>query len=339
MKILITGSSGFIGSELVRRGKSLGHKVYGFDVVEPSGQGDLSVFRRGSILDLAALRGYVEEVAPEAIIHLAAACDITDMRTDAAGLSSYPENMEGVRNIIEAVKNSKTVRRVIYTSTQLVAEVGSQPKTLEECRPTTFYGKSKLEGEKLVHSMAGDQASWVIVRPTSVWGPGMGAYYRKFIDYLVAGKYFHISNKPLFKSYSYIENIAYQYYQLLAAPSEQVHGETFYLADYEPLSLRRYADLLQQQLGSKPLSTFPEGVCRGVARVGDLVQKTVYRKFPFTSFRVNNILSEYVYDMSKTEAVCGPLPVSFEEGVEKTARWYAATGETEFKQALISEKR
>lgn len=327
MRILITGSSGFIGSELVRQGYDLGHTIFGFDVVEPESLDSIEVFRNGSILDRAELRSFVDETRPDAILHLAAACDISDSRTEAAGLDSYAENIEGTRNIIEIANEAEFIKSVIFTSTQLVSRVGHQPATLADCQPATFYGKSKLIGEELIHEYANGTYRWSIVRPTSVWGPGMGPYYKKFIDYIVAGKYFHISKRPLHKSYSYIQNIAYQYLRLLEAPASDVDRETFYLADYEPLSLREYADRLQCELEARPLRTFPESVCRVIARLGDVVQKSVYKKFPFTTFRVNNILTEYVYDTSKTEAVCGAVPVEFEEGVRRTAEWYLETGE------------
>ena len=45
------------------------------------------------------------------------------------------------------------------------------------------------------------------------------------------------------------------------------------------------------------------------------------QKFPFNSFRLNNVLMQYQFDLKPTEAVCGPLPFSIEQGVAATAAW------------------
>ena len=50
------------------------------------------------------------------------------------------------------------------------------------------------------------------------------------------------------KSYSYIENITFQYLRLLQAPAELIHRKTFYLADYEPIDLLAWCDAFQRAL-------------------------------------------------------------------------------------------
>ena len=65
------------------------------------------------------------------------------------------------------------------------------------------------------------------------------------------GYYFHVGNGPLWKSYSYIENIAFQYWRLLEAPAELIHRKTFYLADYEPIDLLAWSDAFQRAFRSR----------------------------------------------------------------------------------------
>lgn len=322
MKILITGSSGFIGSEIVKQLQARGDEVMGVDLQEPTRGVKPTHFEKLDILEKDRLLGIGEDYQPEYIIHLAATHDLADITNELIGLDAYKVNTEGTNNILELASNTKSVKRVIFTSTQLISEIGHQVKSIEECRPHTYYGKSKLIGEQLIHGFQDKNYTWSIVRPTTVWGPGMNAHYQRFISYIRDGKYFHISNRPLYKSWSYIENIAWQYLTILNSDANVVGGKSYYLADYEPISLRDYANELQKNLHAKPIPTYPEFICKTIAKVGDVVSKSVYRKFPFTSFRVNNILNEYVYDLTDTQEDLGDVPVSFLEGVSKTTDWY-----------------
>lgn len=149
----------------------------------------------------------------------------------------------------------------------------------------------------------------------------MSEHYQSLLKHIKKGTYFHSGGGALFKSYSYAENIAHQYFQLLLAPAELIHQQVFYMADYDPLSLRDYANALATHLGSKTPITVPLWFAKVLAKGGDVLNACGVR-FPYNSFRLKNIRTEYIFDMSKTQAVCGPLPKTFEEGVAETARWY-----------------
>jgi len=225
---------------------------------------------------------------------------------------------------MDVLASAPKIQRVIFTSTQLISRIGHQVASLADARPDTYYGESKLLGEKMIHAYPRKPYVWTIVRPTTVWGPGMMAHYRRFIGFVERGLYFHVSKRPLEKSYGYIENVAHQYCQILQAESGLVSGKTFYLADYDPLSLRTYTNEIARCLGAAPVRTLPLGVCRVLALLGDFMAKLGLSRFPFTSFRLRNILTEYVYNLSDTEMVCGPLPVGFTQAVERTVAWYKA---------------
>jgi nucleoside-diphosphate-sugar epimerase len=93
------------------------------------------------------------------------------------------------------------------------------------------------------------------------------------------------------------------------------------MADYKPLSLRDYANRLADEMNVKRSPKVPLPLAKLVALCGDLLNACGVR-FPYNSFRLKNIRTEYVFDMSKTQAVCGDLPKTFEEGVVETAKWY-----------------
>jgi hypothetical protein len=65
-------------------------------------------------------------------------------------------------------------------------------------------------------------------------------------------------------------------------------------------------------------------MARGAARVGDAINALGFRGFPFNSFRLNNVLTEYVFDLSRTREVCGPAPYSLDRAAEITAQWFTA---------------
>lgn len=124
------------------------------------------------------------------------------------------------------------------------------------------------------------------------------------------------------KSYSYVGNIAYQYRRLLEAPKELIHRRTFYLADYQPIDLIAWCNAFQHAFRARPIPTLPKSVAAGLAYIGDILNAVSLRTFPFNSFRLRNILTEYCFDTTDVQAICGPLPYTIEEGVAATAAWF-----------------
>jgi GlcNAc-P-P-Und epimerase len=312
MKVLVTGSSGFIGQALVRRLKAAGCDVAGLD----RGPGP-ATNHVCDILDAARLSEMVQGFSPDAVVHLAARIDL-DEKTSLAG---YAANIEGVQNLIAAIRLTPSIKRAIWTSSQLVCRVGYLPRNDTDYQADTLYGQSKVRTEQLVRESDGAGREWCLTRPTTVWGPGMSAHYQRFLRMIQRGYYFHVGRGPLWKSYGYVENIAFQYQRLLEAPTEAIQRKTFYLADYEPIDLLAWGDAFQRAFGSRPIPHMPLALAKTLAYCGDGVNALGVQKFPFNSFRLNNVLTQYQFDLKPTEAVCGPLPFSIEQGVAATAAW------------------
>jgi nucleoside-diphosphate-sugar epimerase len=317
MRILVTGSSGFIGRHMVTALKAEGHWVAGLDKRKDYLVESEDTHFVCDLLDGETLKRSLCAATPDAVIHLAARTDLEEKRS----LSGYAANIDGVRNLVNSISATPSIRRCIYTSSQLVCPVGYTPRSDSDYCPNTLYGESKVLTEKIVLETDGGGPEWCLVRPTTVWGPGMNPHYRRFFELIEKGRYFHVGNKPLYKSYSYVGNIVYQYKQLLTAPKEKIARRTFYLADYRPIDLMAWADAFQRALGAPPIGRLPKGAARVLASVGDGINMLGWRRFPFTSFRLNNILTEYCVDLTLTESACGSLPFSVEDGVRATAEW------------------
>ncbi|PAP77163.1 NAD-dependent epimerase/dehydratase family protein [Rubrivirga marina] len=319
-RILVTGSDGLIGRWVSHLLVEEGHEVIALD------RRDLTQSRERyrkhvvDVRDAEALVAVLEAERPDAVVHLAARTDLDPTAT----LDDYDSNTVGVRNVCDAVRATDSVTRVLYTSSQLVCQIGYQPTSDTDYSPKTVYGRSKVRTEEIVREEKGGGVTWCLTRPTTVWGPYMKPHYRNLLRHIEKGRYFHTGEGPLYKSYSYAGNIAHQYLRLLSAPDGAIHRKTFYLADYEPLSLRAYTNRLAERLDAGPIPTVPLPAARALAKVGDVINAVGWRSFPFNSFRLRNILTEYVLDLSETEAVCGPLPYGFEEGVRQTVAWYQA---------------
>lgn len=316
-RVLVTGTSGFIGRHLVRRLLASGYEVHGLDRI-PS-RVTLNGFTEHvcDLLDAARLTETVRAVAPAALLHLAARTDMDEEHD----LSGYAANIDGVSNLLAAIDATPSIERLICTSTQLVCRLGYMPTHDEDYQPNSMYGRSKVETERRWRATDGAGRTWCIVRPMTIWGPGMNPHYLTFMSMVNAGRYFHIAGGPTPKSYGFVGNTVEQFRRLLEAPADVVHRRTFYLADHPPTSQEEWAEAFRKALGGRGIPTMPRWMARGLAAIGDILKAVGMSRFPFTSFRLRNVLTPCVANLDPTIKVCGLPPIDRSTGVAMTAAW------------------
>ncbi len=318
-RVLVTGGSGFIGTNLVESLRGAGHELCNLDIRAPGCEAHRPLWRNVDITDAGALCAAVVEFQPQFIHHLAA-------RTDMHGttLSDYSANTDGVDNMIKAAASCPSLQRIVFASSRLVCRIGYHPKSPTDYQPSTLYGESKVIGEQRVRS-AGMSCEWTIVRPTSIWGPWFGVPYRDFFDMVRHGRYIHPKGARIQKSFGFVGNTVHQLDRLMQAPAAAIRSQLFYIADYEPIEVRAWGEMIREAFGVRPIRDVPQGLLRGIARVGDGLAMLGWKDVPLTSFRLENLLTPMIYDMAPLQAVCGPLPFSVAQGVALTVDWMKRT--------------
>lgn len=313
-KILVTGGSGFIGTNVVEHLKRAGcYEILNIDIFPPKCSDHSRYWKKVDICNREQLTAAVLDFNPHYVIHLAARTDLM-----GASVADYAANTEGVKNMLYALNQLPQLQRALFTSSMLVCKVGYQPKHAEDYTPSTFYGESKVETETLVkaHHPA---YCWSIIRPTSIWGPWFSVPYANFFKMVLSRTYVDMGSKACTKTYGYIDNAVHQIMTLLTADAQQVRGKTFYIGDYEPYNISQWAKEIGKEANIY-IPTVPFVLMQCAAYLGDLLQK-LHIPFPMTSFRLKNMTTDNVIDMSETQRLAPTLPVSRREGIVRTIKW------------------
>jgi len=317
MKILVTGGSGFIGTNYMDYVLDRGLEVINIDIKPPLKQAHKQFYRECNIMNYNKLEKIFKDFKPTNVVHLAAktgAHSITDLK-------EFAPNMEGVRNIINASIKAESVEHVIFTSTLLVCKMGYIPKHDTDYMPTTAYGKSKVEGELIVRNWKGLPFNWTIIRPISVWGPWMVEPYINFFKAVYQGWYMHIGHGHYKRSMGYVENIAHEIHSILLAKKELVDKKTFYVGDPEPTDLYDFAETVREYMKAPKIRKMPYPIAKFFAYTGDILKFFGWTNAPLTNFRLNNITTEYVFDLSNLMEIASPLPFSQKEGIIRSIEW------------------
>ena len=149
--ILITGGAGYIGSHiseiLIKKKK----KIFILDNLTTGHKKLINKkanFIFGDIRDKIKLKKIFKKHNIDSIIHLAAALSVGESQKKPSKYKSI--NIEGTRVILSAIENSN-VKNFIFSSTCAVYKDGlDEVSEKSPLKPTSIYGKTKLEGEKLI---------------------------------------------------------------------------------------------------------------------------------------------------------------------------------------------
>lgn len=182
--VLVTGAFGLVGSATVQRLADDGRSVVATDLDTPAARKTADsmpvgvTVRWADLTDPAAVGALVDEVAPAAIIHLAAV--IPPFIYQRRGLAERV-NVEATASLVRAAEKLSSPPRFVLASS--IAVYGSRnPHTVSgvltadtPVNPADIYGDHKVQAEKIVRTSALD---WVILRLGGVLTVSPGSYMK-----------------------------------------------------------------------------------------------------------------------------------------------------------------
>lgn len=178
-KVLVTGGAGFIGSSLVEALVPLEDKIIVYDNLSTGSKENISdlldspnlTLIQGDVLDQSSLKKAVNN--SDIVFHLAANTDVRIGSTDTK--LDYEQNVLATYNLLEAMKKSKSCRKLVFTSTSTIygdAKIIPTSESYGPLKPISLYGGSKLACEAIISGYCHMfNLSGVVVRLANVVGP------------------------------------------------------------------------------------------------------------------------------------------------------------------------
>lgn len=295
MKVLVTGGSGFIGSHVVDKLRAKGIAVRVFDMVMPTFRHDIE-FYHGSLLDLEAVRMALNGI--DVVYHLAAVADVKDVYQDPYYAESI--NVRGTLHVLEAVRRSTGVKRVVYGSTTWV--YGEVPERIVDERtplhaPTHLYTATKIASEYYCQSYSKlYDIPVTILRYGIPYGPRArdGAVVPIFVQKALKGEPLTIAGDgSQFRKFVYVEDLAEGN---VLALKPVAANKIYNLDGTEPVTIRQIAEAVQRMVGNVTIESIP-------ARPGDFSGKEISSR------------------LAKDELGWEPT-IRFEEGLRRYVAWY-----------------
>lgn len=322
MKVFVSGATGFIGIQLVKRLVENGHTVHALYRSKSKAeliQHQNVILFKGDILDKVSLD------------HALADCEEAYHTAAFAGVwAKDPEmvfrlNVDGALNVIEAA-GKHGVRRVVLTSTAGILGPSKGDAVHESSpQPVSFftdYEASKFQLEQQILGRKESNPEVVVVNPTRVYGPGYLSESNgvtKMIKQYVEGKWRLIPGDGKSSgNYVYVEDVVSGH---LLAMLKGKPGERYVLGG-ENISYNQLFELVREASGvHNRLFKIPlwimlaaAGVMKGISRISGrppLIVPNLVKKFNHN----------WIVSSEKAIRDLGYQPINAHKGIQHTVQW------------------
>jgi len=315
VKILITGSSGFVASSFCKQFSNRNDlEIVGLTRRPEHRQNEILWDLRFP-LDLNFI--------PDIFIHAAAKSSpwgtLEDFRKD---------NVQATRNVVDFCR-AKQIKKLVYISSSSVYYRFEDQFDLTEKSPVgpkfaSFYAQTKYEGEQIVKSLAETSATRVVIlRPRAVFGPNDSVLFPRILKAALKGQMTSIQRPtgPALGDLIYIDSLCD--YLLKAALEKDVNGD-FNLTNNETIEIQSFLFEILQQLGlPKVTRKVSQKTAFRVATFLELFYKIFMPNIepPITRFGVGVLSYSKTFDVSKSLAAFGAPTVSLAEGARRFVEW------------------
>ncbi|EKD63218.1 MAG: hypothetical protein ACD_51C00316G0013 [uncultured bacterium] len=317
MKVIVTGSAGFIGSHTVRRLVGEGHYVVGIDdfnnFYDPKiKKKNVAEFLKNKnfklekcdIRDMEKISKIFKKYKPTHVVHLAARAGVRPSIEDP--VLYYDVNVGGTLNILAAAQNIKVKNFVFASSSSVYGGCENIPFEESEwpLMPISPYAATKLAGENLCyfyHKQFGMNVT--CLRFFTVYGPSgrpdMAPYL--FTDTISKGKPIKkFGDGTTKRDYTYVEDIVEG---IVSSVKKPMGYEIINLGNNNPITLNEFISIIEHALGKRAkIEKMPE-------QKGDV--------------------SITYADINKAKKLLGFKPkVKMEQGMEIFIKWYLSKNKT-----------
>jgi UDP-glucose 4-epimerase len=253
MKIIVTGGSGFIGSNVVKY-LSKNHEVKIFDFKKPNNLDN--EFIQGDITDSKHVINSIKDC--DVVIHLAATLGVVNTETNP--VLTLDTNLGGTINVLEACKINK-IKKIIFSSS---SEVYGEPLKIpmdedDKPIPMTTYGIAKFAAEEYIKAYSKTFGlQYTIFRLFNVYGDQQATDWvlPEFVSKAISNKDIVVHGDGLqTRSFCYVTDISNAFSLTL----DKANGQLINIGNnHEPITIKELANKIIELSNSKsPVKFIP----------------------------------------------------------------------------------
>jgi nucleoside-diphosphate-sugar epimerase len=293
MKILITGASGFVGTNIQKFFRMLNKN-----------------------LELVSIRYPLNkefDLKADVIIHLSGIAH--DLKNRLKENDYYKANNELTKQLFDSYLNSEAKIFIFLSSVNAVKPIENENFTEENYgMPITTFGKSKRLAEEYLLSQPHTVGKKIfILRPCMIHGPGNKGNLNLLYQIVVKRIPWLLGAFQNQRSFCSIDNVCYVIQQILER--EEIPSGIYNLADDEALSTNELIELIASATNRKVrILNIPKKLIYTIAKIGDVLH------LPLNTERLDKLTENFVVSNAKIKTALGieKLPTSVREGLVKT---------------------
>jgi nucleoside-diphosphate-sugar epimerase len=321
--VLVTGATGAIGPLVVEAFLAAGYSIRTFSIdpppagARPEGVETLS----GDITDVSAVQAAVQGV--ESVVHLAALLHVVNPPDHLLDL--YRKiNVDGTKNVVESAVKANVGRILFFSTISVYGDTDGHIVNEESLpRPDTFYGRTKLEAEKIVLT-AKDKAGnpiGTVLRLAAVYGSRIKGNYRQLLMALERGWFFPIGQGRNRRTVIYDKDVARAAVLALGHPAAA--GRLYNVSDGQYHRLDEIIGAICRALGRiPPRFSLPVAPVRVAVGVFEGALKMIGLKPPVSRVTIDKYLEDVAVECRLIQRELGFTP-----GFDLTAGWEEAVRE------------